>query len=133
MNYKDYIANENQLYGVREFRLDNDLHQKLLYVYNASGLTLIVNQSRNCDISEVKVRGNNISYLSSVDYDFPNKETHPSHFLSSFLGVLEANQLIMGKITIYMVIFQNFLLENLTFLLLKKKSLLKVKHMKRQL
>lgn len=86
MNYKDYIANENQLYGVREFRLDNDLHQKLLYVYNASGLTLIVNQSRNCDISEVKVRGNNISYLSSVDYDFPNKETHPSNFLSSFLG-----------------------------------------------
>lgn len=103
MSYKDYLSNENQLFGVREIRLDRDLTQKLLYVYNASGLSLLINESRNNDISELKVRGNNISYLSNVDYTFLNKEVDSSNFLSSFLaGFLTTAGLVnIGSDSVY--------------------------------
>lgn len=84
MNFEKYIANNNQLFGVREFTLNECSSQKFLYVYNASGLSLLINKSRNNDISELKVKGKNISFLSSVDYSYPSRQIDSSEFLDLF-------------------------------------------------
>ncbi len=68
-----YIGHDSQVYGVEEHRLVGGKGDglRLLEVYNGKGLELTVCPDRNGDISRLRFRGINLSYISPCGYVAP--------------------------------------------------------------
>ena len=83
----EYIGHKSQLYGIEEHRLvggkgDN---MRLYEIHNGCGLDLTVSPDRNGDITRLRYKGINMSYMSPCGYVAPayydNKGTN---WLNSF-------------------------------------------------
>lgn len=82
-----YLGHESQLYGVEELRLVGGKGdgQRLYEVHNGCGLDLTVSPDRNCDITRLRFKGMNLSYMSPCGYVAPAYyDNVGSNWLSSF-------------------------------------------------
>ncbi len=82
-----YIGHDTQLYGVEEHRIvggkgDN---MRLYEIHNGRGLDLTISLDRNGDITRLRYKGMNMSYLSSCGYVAPAYyDSISSNWLNSF-------------------------------------------------
>ncbi|MBQ2568623.1 MAG: DUF4432 domain-containing protein, partial [Clostridia bacterium] len=60
-----YLGHESQLSGVEEHRLVGGKGEgmRLYEVHNGRGLDLTVSPDRNCDITRLRYKGQNLSYM----------------------------------------------------------------------
>lgn len=82
-----YIGHESQLYGMEEHRLVGGKGDgmRLYEVNNGKGLELTVSPDRNCDITRLRYRGINLSYMSPCGYVAPAYyDSIGSNWLNSF-------------------------------------------------
>lgn len=82
-----YVGHEKQLYGIEELRRVGGKGDgmRLLRLYNAAGLELDISPDRCCDISALRCKGVNLSYLSPCGYVAPAYyEKRDSEWLRSF-------------------------------------------------
>lgn len=82
-----YIGHDSQLYGVEEHRLVGGKGDgmRLLIVNNGKGMELTVSPDRACDISRLRYRGMNMSYMSPCGYVAPAYyESKGADWLKSF-------------------------------------------------
>ena len=82
-----YIGNDSQLYGVEELRLIGGKGDgmRLYQIHNGKGLDLIVSPDRNGDITRLRYKGMNMSYLSPSGYVAPAYyDSVGTNWLSSF-------------------------------------------------
>ena len=70
---RNYVGHETQLYGVEEHRIVGGKGdgQRLYEVHNGCGLDLTVSPDRNCDITRLRYKGQNLSYMSPCGYVAP--------------------------------------------------------------
>ena len=68
-----YIGHESQLYGVEEHRLVGGKGDgmRLYQINNGKGLELTVSPDRGCDITRLRFKGINMSYMSPCGYVAP--------------------------------------------------------------
>ena len=68
-----YLGHESQLYGIEEHRLIGGKGDgmRLLQIHNGKGLDLTVSPDRNGDITRLRYKGMNMSYLSPSGYVAP--------------------------------------------------------------
>ena len=68
-----YIGHESQLYGVEEHRLVGGKGDgmRLYVINNGKGLELTVSPDRACDITRLRFKGVNMSYMSPCGYVAP--------------------------------------------------------------
>ena len=68
-----YIGHDSQLYGVEEHRLVGGKGDgiRLLEAYNGKGMELTISPDRNGDITRLRYRGINMSYMSPCGYVAP--------------------------------------------------------------
>jgi len=82
-----YIGHPSQLYGIEEHRLvggkgDN---MRLFEIHNGKGLDLTVSPDRNGDITRLRFKGINMSYMSPCGYVAPSYyDNKGSNWLNSF-------------------------------------------------
>ncbi len=82
-----YLGHDSQYYGIEEHRLIGGKGDgmRLLEVNNGKGLELVISLDRAADISRLKFRGINMSYLSPCGYVAPAYyESTDSNWLKSF-------------------------------------------------
>ena len=82
-----YIGHDSQLYGVEEHRLVGGKGDgmRLFEVHNGAGLDLTVSPDRALDITRLRYKGINLSYMSPCGYVAPAYyDRVGSHWLSSF-------------------------------------------------
>lgn len=82
-----YIGHDTQFYGIEEHRLVGGKGEgmRLLEVNNGKGLELTISLDRAADISRLRFRGINMSYLSPCGYVVPTYyESTGSDWLKSF-------------------------------------------------
>jgi len=82
-----YIGHDSQLYGIEEHRLIGGKGDgiRLLEINNGKGLELTVSPDRNADISRLRFRGINMSYMSPCGYVGPAYyDSVGSNWLQSF-------------------------------------------------
>lgn len=82
-----YLGHESQLSGVEEHRLVGGKGDgmRLYEVHNGRGLDLTVSPDRNCDITRLRYKGQNLSYMSPCGYVAPAYyDSIGSNWLSSF-------------------------------------------------
>lgn len=82
-----YIGHPSQVYGIEEHRLTGGKGDgiRLLEVNNGKGLELTVSPDRNADISRLRFKGINMSYLSPCGYVAPSYyDNTGSNWLNSF-------------------------------------------------
>ncbi len=86
-NRNQYIGHDSQLYGIEEHRLVGGKGDgmRLYEVHNGRGLDLTVSPDRNCDITRLRYKGINMSYMSPCGYVAPAYYDHVgSNWLNSF-------------------------------------------------
>ena len=68
-----YIGHESQLYGVEEHRLVGGKGDgmRLYQINNGKGLELTISPDRACDITRLRFKGINMSYMSPCGYVAP--------------------------------------------------------------
>lgn len=82
-----YIGHDSQLYGVEEHRLVGGKGDgmRLYEINNGKGLELTVSPDRNGDITRLRYKGINMSYMSPCGYVAPNYyDRVGSNWLNSF-------------------------------------------------
>ena len=82
-----YIGHDSQLYGIEEHRLVGGKGDglRILEVNNGKGLELTVSPDRTCDITRLRYRGINLSYMSPCGYVAPAYyDSRDSNWLNSF-------------------------------------------------
>lgn len=82
-----YIGHESQLYGIEEHRLIGGKGDgmRLLEIHNGKGLDLTISLDRCADISRLRYKGMNMSYLSPCGYVAPSYyESKGTDWLKSF-------------------------------------------------
>lgn len=82
-----YLGHESQLYGVEELRLIGGKGDgmRLYQIHNGKGLDLTVSPDRNGDITRLRYKGMNMSYLSPSGYVAPAYyDSVGTNWLSSF-------------------------------------------------
>lgn len=82
-----YIGHESQLYGIEEHRLIGGRGDgmRLYEVNNGKGLEMTVSPDRNGDITRLRYKGINLSYMSPCGYVAPAYyDSIGSNWLSSF-------------------------------------------------
>lgn len=82
-----YIGHDTQVYGIEEHRLVGGKGDgmRLLEVNNGKGLELTISLDRAADISRLRFRGVNMSYLSPCGYVAPAYyDSRESNWLKSF-------------------------------------------------
>ena len=82
-----YIGHDSQLYGVEELRLIGGKGDgmRLYQIHNGKGLDLTVSPDRNGDITRLRYKGLNMSYLSPSGYVAPAYyDSAGTNWLSSF-------------------------------------------------
>ena len=82
-----YIGHDSQLYGVEELRLIGGKGDgmRLYQIHNGKGLDLTVSPDRNGDITRLRYKGLNMSYLSPSGYVAPAYyDSVGTNWLSSF-------------------------------------------------
>ena len=82
-----YIGHDSQLYGVEELRLIGGKGDgmRLYQIHNGKGLDLTVSPDRNGDITRLRYKGMNMSYLSPSGYVAPAYyDSLGTNWLSSF-------------------------------------------------
>ena len=82
-----YLGHESQLYGIEEHRLIGGKGDgmRLYQIHNGKGLDLIVSPDRNGDITRLRYKGMNMSYLSPSGYVAPAYyDSVGTNWLSSF-------------------------------------------------
>ena len=82
-----YIGHSSQLYGIEEHRLVGGKGDgmRLYEVHNGKGLDLTVSPDRNGDITRLRYRGINMSYMSPCGYVAPEYyDNKGTNWLSSF-------------------------------------------------
>lgn len=82
-----YIGHESQLYGIEEHRLIGGKGDgmRLLEIHNGKGLDLTISLDRCADISRLRFKGINMSYLSPCGYVAPSYyESKGTDWLKSF-------------------------------------------------
>lgn len=82
-----YIGHDSQLYGVEELRLIGGKGDgmRLYQIHNGKGLDLTVSPDRNGDITRLRYKGMNMSYLSPSGYVAPAYyDSVGTNWLSSF-------------------------------------------------
>ncbi len=82
-----YIGHESQIYGIEEHRLVGGRGDgmRLLEINNGKGLQLTVTPDRACDISRLRFKGINMSYMSACGYVAPTYyDNVGSNWLQSF-------------------------------------------------
>ena len=87
MKESAYIGHESQLFGVEEHRLVGGKGDgmRLMEVTNGKGLEMTVLPDRNCDISRLRYKGINMSYMSPCGYVAPAYyDNVGANWLSSF-------------------------------------------------
>ncbi len=86
-NVMAYLGHETQLSGIEEHRLVGGKGdgQRLYEVHNGCGLDLTVSPDRNGDITRLRFRGQNMSYMSPCGYVAPAYyDSIGSNWLQSF-------------------------------------------------
>lgn len=84
-----YIGHDSQLYGVEEHRLVGGKGDgmRLFEVNNGKGLELTISPDRNGDITRLRYKGINMSYLSPCGYAAPAYyDSMGSNWLNSFIA-----------------------------------------------
>ena len=68
-----YIGHESQLYGVEEHRLVGGKGDgmRLFEVHNGKGIDLTISADRCADISRLRFKGQNLSYMTACGYVAP--------------------------------------------------------------
>jgi hypothetical protein len=82
-----YIGHDSQLYGIEEHRLVGGKGDgmRLYQVHNGQGMDLSISPDRNGDITRLRFRGKNLSYMSPCGYVAPAYyDNIDSNWLSSF-------------------------------------------------
>ena len=82
-----YIGHDSQLYGIEEHRLVGGKGDgmRLFEVNNGKGIELVVSPDRNGDITRLRFRGINMSYMTACGYVAPAYyDSIASNWLSSF-------------------------------------------------
>ena len=82
-----YLGHESQLYGIEEHRLIGGKGDgmRLFQIHNGKGLDLTVSSDRNGDITRLRYKGMNMSYLSPSGYVAPAYyDSVGTNWLSSF-------------------------------------------------
>ena len=82
-----YLGHESQLYGIEEHRLIGGKGDgmRLFQIHNGKGLDLTVSPDRNGDITRLRYKGMNMSYLSPSGYVAPAYyNSVGTNWLSSF-------------------------------------------------
>ena len=82
-----YIGHDSQLFGIEEHRLigGNGDGMRLYEINNGKGLELTVSPDRNGDISRLRFKGINMSYMSPCGYVAPAYyDSIGSNWLNSF-------------------------------------------------
>lgn len=82
-----YIGHDSQVYGIEEHRLVGGKGDgiRLLEVNNGKGLEMTISPDRNADISRLRFKGINMSYLSPCGYVAPAYyDNLGSNWLNSF-------------------------------------------------
>lgn len=82
-----YIGHDSQLYGVEEHRLVGGKGDglRLFEIHNGCGLDLTVSPDRNLDITRLRFKGQNMSYMSPCGYVAPAYyDSIGSNWLNSF-------------------------------------------------
>ena len=82
-----YIGHDSQLYGIEEHRLVGGKGDgiRLLEINNGKGLEMTVSPDRNADISRLRFKGINMSYMSPCGYVAPAfYDSIGSNWLQSF-------------------------------------------------
>ena len=82
-----YIGHDSQLYGIEEHRLVGGKGDglRLFEVYNGKGLELTISPDRNGDISRLRFKGINMSYMSPCGYVAPSYyDSIGTNWLKSF-------------------------------------------------
>lgn len=82
-----YIGHDSQLYGIEEHRLVRGKGDGMtLYeIHNGKGLDLTVSPDRNCDITRLRYKGINMSYMSPCGYVAPAYyDNQGTNWLNSF-------------------------------------------------
>lgn len=82
-----YVGHESQLYGVEEHRLVGGKGDgmRLFEINNGKGLQLTVSPDRACDITRLRFKGINMSYMSPCGYVAPAYyDSIGSNWLGSF-------------------------------------------------
>ena len=83
----EYIGHDSQLYGIEEHRLVGGKGDgmRLIEINNGKGLELTVSPDRNGDITRLRFRGINMSYMSPCGYVAPAYyDSIGSNWLNSF-------------------------------------------------
>ena len=83
----EYIGHSSQLYGIEEHRLVGGKGDgmRLFEVHNGRGLDLTVSPDRNGDITRLRYKGINMSYMSPCGYVSPQYyDNKGSNWLNSF-------------------------------------------------
>ena len=83
-----YIGHETQYYGVEEHRLvyGKGDEKRLFEVYNGRGLELVISPDRCGNITRLKFKGVNLSYMSPCGYVAPTYyERVDSNWLISYI------------------------------------------------
>ena len=70
---RDYLGHESMLSGVEEHRLVGGKgdSQRIYEIHTAAGLDLVVSPDRNGDITRLRYKGVNLSYMSPCGYVAP--------------------------------------------------------------
>jgi len=82
-----YIGHPSQLYGIEEHRLVGGKGDgiRLIEVNNGKGLEMTLSPDRNLDISRLRAKGINLSYMSPCGYAAPAfYESTGANFLKTF-------------------------------------------------
>lgn len=82
-----YIGHDSQLYGIEEHRLVGGKGDgmRLYEIHNGKGLDITVSPDRNADITRLRYRGINMSYMSPCGYVAPAYyDSIGSNWLNSF-------------------------------------------------
>ena len=82
-----YIGHDSQIYGIEEHRLVGGKGDgmRLYEVHNGKGLDLTISPDRNLDITRLRFKGINLSYMSPCGYVAPSYyDKTGSNWLSSF-------------------------------------------------
>lgn len=82
-----YIGHDSQLYGIEEHRLIGGKGDgmRLYEIHNGLGLDLVVSPDRNLDITRLRYKGLNMSYMSPCGYVAPAYyDSIGSNWLNSF-------------------------------------------------
>jgi len=82
-----YIGHDTQFFGVEELRLVGGKGDgmRLLEVNNGKGLELVISADRGADITRLKFKGINMSYISPCGYVAPAYfDSVDNHWLKSF-------------------------------------------------